>query len=110
MLVHVDRTTDGEVAATYKVPYIYIFFSIGNFFLIPTSSLPSVITLSGGKGITLKVVSGEIDPSKKTPVEKRPYKEIWNWKAGCPDCGKTPKSYEAFRKHRSDKERCKPKT
>ena len=77
---------------------------------VPPSSLPSVVTLSDGKGITLKVVSGENDPSKKTPVEKRPYKEIWNWKAGCPDCGKTPKSYEAFRKHRSDKERCKPKT
>ena len=77
---------------------------------VPPSSLPSVITLSDGKGITLKVVSGENDPSKKTPVEKRPYNEIWNWKAGCPDCGKTPKSYEAFRKHRSDKGRCKPKT
>ena len=68
------------------------------------------ITLSHGKEISLKVVSGENDPSKKPPVEKRPYNKIWNWQAGCPDCGKTPKSKEAFRKHRSDKERCKPKT
>ena len=67
----------------------------------PPFTLPS--------GITLKVVSGENDPSKKTPVEKRPYNKIWNWEAGCPDCGKTSKSKEAFRKHRSDKERCKPK-
>ena len=76
----------------------------------PPFTLPSVKVLSHGKEVTLKVVSGENDPSKKTPVEKRPYNKIWNWEAGCPDCGKTSKSKEAFRKHRSDKGRCKPKT
>ena len=31
MLVHVDGTTDGEVAATYKVPYFFLIKKMADF-------------------------------------------------------------------------------
>ena len=72
----------------------------------PPAPLPSVIALSDGKQVSFQVKIGENDPSKKPPVDKRPYNKIWNWEAGCPDCDKKPKTYRAFQKH---KERCKGK-
>ena len=77
MLVHVDRTTDGEVAATIPLHMMSIIF-----WLLVLAKVPV------DKKVSFTVKTDENDHSKKPPVElKRGYNKIEEWKEGCPRIG-----------------------
>ena len=77
MLVHVDGTTDREVAATIPLHMMSIIV-----WLLVLAKVPV------DKKVSFTVKTDENDPSKKPPVElKRGYNKIEDWKEGCPRIG-----------------------
>ena len=64
----------------------------------PSTSAPILVsTLPDGRVVNFKILEGQ----RKKNEEKREYKQIVDWEAGCPDCPAKPATYDAFKMHRS---------